>query len=110
MELMMGMSAIRTIPPTHPGEDLLELIRDHGLTQYRLAKELAVPQTRIMQIVKGRRAISADTALRLARFFGMSKEYWLSRQMNYDLECTQLAVGMDIENTVKPMVPSSVER
>ncbi len=99
----MNISANRQIPPTHPGEDLLELIQDHGLTQYRLAKELGVSQTRIMQIVKGRRAISADTALRLARFFGMSKEYWLNRQMHYDLERAQIAVGVDIENTVKPM-------
>ena len=104
MEVIMNISAVGRIPPTHPGEDLLELIQDHGLTQYRLAKELAVPQTRIMQIVKGRRSISADTALRLARFFGMSKEYWMNRQMNYDLECAQIAVGMDIENIVTPMV------
>ena len=99
----MKIAATGPIPPTHPGEDLLELIRDHGLTQYRLAKELAVPQTRIMQIVKGRRAISADTALRLARFFGMSKEYWLNRQMHFDLECAQIARGVEIEKTVKPM-------
>jgi addiction module HigA family antidote len=100
---MMRRNSTRRIPPTHPGEDLLELINDHKLTQYRLAKELDVPQTRIMQIVKGKRAISADTALRLARFFGMSKEYWMNRQMYYDLECAQIAVGADIENTVTPM-------
>jgi len=110
MELMINISATRKIPPTHPGKDLLELIQEHGLTQYRLAKELVVPQTRIMQIVKGKRAISADTALRLARFFGMSKEYWLNRQMHYDLECAQLAVGMDIEKTVKPMELASIDR
>jgi addiction module HigA family antidote len=107
---MMNIVATRHIPPTHPGEDLLELIQDHGLTQYRLAKELGVPQTRIMQIVKGRRSISADTALRLARFFGMSKEFWLNRQMHYDLECTQMAVGMEIDSTVKPMEQSSINR
>jgi len=91
------------IPPTHPGVDLLELIRDHNLTQYRLAKELDVPQTRIMQIVKGKRAISADTALRLSRFFNMSSGYWLRRQMNYDLECAQISKGEEIERCVKPM-------
>jgi len=91
------------IPPTHPGEDLLELIQDHGLTQYRLAKELGVPQTRITQIIKGRRAISADTALRLARYFGMSKEYWLRRQMNYELECAELVLGENILRTVQPL-------
>lgn len=91
------------IPPVHPGEHLLELIKDWSLTQYRLAKDLGVPQTRIMQIVKGRRSISADTALRLSRYFGMSKEFWLRLQMNYDLECAQIAVGKDIEKMVKPM-------
>ena len=91
------------IPPSHPGIDLLELIEDHGLTQYRLAKELGVPQTRIMQIIKGQRSISADTALRLARFFGMSREFWLNRQMQYDLECAQLAIGSQIEKQVTPL-------
>lgn len=91
------------IPPTHPGLDLLELIESHGLTQYRLAKSLDVPQTRIMQIVKGKRSISADTALRLARFFGMSREYWLNRQMQYDLECAQVAIGPEIEKSVIPL-------
>ena len=91
------------IPPIHPGEHLLELIEDWNLTQYRLAKELGVPQTRIMQIIKGKRAISADTALRLSRFFGMSDKFWLRLQVNYDLECAQLAVGAEIKHSVKPM-------
>ena len=91
------------IPPTHPGIDLLELIESHHLTQYRLAKSLSVPQTRIMQIVKGNRSISADTALRLSRFFGMSKEYWLNRQMQFDLECAQISIGTEIEKMVTPL-------
>jgi len=91
------------IEPTHPGVDLLELLESYSLTQYRLAKELGVPQTRIMQIVKGQRSISADTALRLARFFGTSREYWLNRQMNYDLESAQLVVGHRIEQQVTPL-------
>ena len=91
------------IPPTHPGIDLLELIESHQLTQYRLAKSLGVPQTRIMQIIKGKRSISADTALRLSRFFGMSKEYWLNRQMNFDLESAQIALGCEIESQVTPL-------
>ena len=94
---------LRRIPPGHPGEHLIELITDRNLTQYRLAKDLGVPQTRIMQIVKGKRAISADTALRLSRYFNMSDKFWLRLQMNYDLECAQLAFGTHIENTVKPM-------
>ena len=100
---------LRRIPPIHPGEHLLELIEDWNLTQYRLAKDLDVPQTRIMQIVKGKRSISADTALRLARYFGMSDKFWLRLQMNYDLECTQIAIGMEIENTVKPMMRRSID-
>ena len=91
------------ISPTHPGVDLLELIESHHLTQYRLAKALSVPQTRIMQIIKGNRSISADTALRLSRFFGMSKEYWLNRQMHFDLECAQIAIGTEIEQLVTPL-------
>jgi addiction module HigA family antidote len=97
------MAQIKHIPPTHPGVDLLELIESHELTQYRLAKSLGVPQTRIMQIIKGQRAISADTALRLARFFGMSKDYWLNRQMHYDLACAQREAGREIEQQVKPL-------
>ena len=91
------------IPPTHPGVHLLELIEDWDLTQYRLAKELGVPQTRIMQIVKGRRAISADTALRLSRYFGMSSRFWMNLQMNYDLEMAELEKGTEIEKQVTPM-------
>ena len=91
------------ITPIHPGEHLLELIEDWNLTQYRLAKELGVPQTRIMQILKGKRSISTDTALRLSRFFGMSDRFWLRLQMNYDVECARQAVGEEIKRTVKPM-------
>lgn len=91
------------IPPTHPGVDLLELIFEHGLTQYRAAKCLGVPQTRIMQIVKGQRAITADTALRLGRLFGMSAEYWMNRQAAYDLECAVIEKGEEIAERIKPL-------
>lgn len=91
------------IPPSHPGTDLLELIEDHGLTQYRLAKELGVPQTRIMQIIRGQRSITADTALRLSRFFGMSGQFWMNRQMNYDLEMAYLDKGREIEAQITPL-------
>jgi len=97
------MAQTKHIPPTHPGHDLLELIESHKLTQYRLAKSLGVPQTRIMQIIKGQRAISADTALRLARFFGMSEDYWLNRQTQYDLECARMELGRTIEKAVTPL-------
>jgi len=97
------------IPPTHPGVDLLELIEDHGLTQYRTAKSLGVPQTRIMQIVKGQRAITADTALRLGRLFGMSAEYWMNRQAAYDLEVAELEKGEEIVRLVRPLESSAAD-
>ena len=75
------------LPPVHPGEVLLEeFLRPLGLTQYRLAKGLSVPPRRINEIVHGARAITADTALRLARFFGTSERFWLNLQTAYDLE------------------------
>jgi antitoxin HigA-1 len=73
--------------PIHPGEILLEeFLKPLGLTQYRLAKSLSVPPRRINEIVQGKRAITADTALRLGRFFGNSERFWLNLQIAYDLE------------------------
>jgi len=77
---------------------------DWGLTQYRLAKELGVQQTRIMEIVKGRRAVSADTALRLARLFDTSPDYWMNLQTNYDLAVARRAQGEKIDEQVKPLL------
>jgi addiction module HigA family antidote len=77
----------RKIPPIHPGEILLEeYLKPLGLSQYRLAKEITVPARRVNEIVHGKRAITADTALRLARFFGTSDRFWLNLQTRYDLE------------------------
>jgi addiction module HigA family antidote len=77
----------RRLTPVHPGEILLEdFLKPLGLTQYRLAKSLSVPARRINEIVHGVRAVSADTALRLARFFGTSERFWLNLQSGYDLE------------------------
>ena len=71
----------------HPGEVLLEeFLKPLEISQYRLSKELNIPQTRISEIVKGKRRISADTALRLSRYFGNSAKFWLGLQMDYDLE------------------------
>ena len=79
--------AARAHPPVHPGEILREeFLEPMGLSQYRLAKELSVPARRINEIVHGKRSISADTALRLARYFGTSDEFWMNLQMHYDLE------------------------
>ncbi|HEX2680088.1 MAG TPA: HigA family addiction module antitoxin [Candidatus Dormibacteraeota bacterium] len=79
--------AMKRLAPVHPGEVLLEdFLTPLGLTQYRLAKGLSVPPRRINEIVHGKRAITADTALRLARFFGTSERFWLNLQTGYDLE------------------------
>lgn len=80
----MGNKRLRN---THPGEILEEeFLEPMGISRYRLAKEIDVPQTRIAEICKGRRAITADTALRLARYFGTSAKFWLGIQQDYDLE------------------------
>ena len=79
--------AHKRLPPVHPGEVLLEeFLKPLGLTQYRLAKGLSVPPPRINEIVHGARAVTADTALRLARFFGTTERFWLNLQTAYDLE------------------------
>jgi len=93
----------KLIPLTHPGKHLREFMEDYGLTQYRLAKDLGVQQTRIMEILKGRRAISADTALRLGRYFGTTAEMWLNLQKNYDLEHAQREKGAKINSAIKPL-------
>jgi addiction module HigA family antidote len=79
-----------TLTPIHPGETLLEdFMKPFGLSQYRLAKDIGVPATRISQIVHGQRAITVDTAMRLARYFGTSAAVWLHMQVRYDLEVAQ---------------------
>jgi addiction module HigA family antidote len=78
----------------HPGELLLqEFLEPLGITQYRLARSISVPPRRINEIVKGLRGISADTALRLARFFGMSVEFWMNLQSHYDVEVAKAKLG-----------------
>lgn len=93
----------RLIPLTHPGEHLRELMQDSALTQYRLAKAIGVQQTRIMEILKGRRAITADTALRLARFFETTPQLWIDLQKNYDLEIAQRKSGKSIVKEISPL-------
>jgi len=76
---------MRKVTYPHPGEILLEeFLKPMGITQYRLAKEIGVPQRRIGEIVAGKRAVTADTGLRLSRFFGMSDNFWIGLQMDYD--------------------------
>lgn len=91
------------LPPVHPGEILREdLMSPLGLSINRLARDLRVPVTRISEIVNGRRSITADTALRLARYFGSSPQFWLNLQAAYDLEVTT-RLSMDrIQRDVHP--------
>jgi addiction module HigA family antidote len=89
------------LAPIHPGEVLLEeFLIPLGLTQYRLAKELKVPARRINQIVHGTRAVTADTALRLARFFGTSDRFWLNLQAAFDLDVERDRLGPRLKREV----------
>jgi antitoxin HigA-1 len=93
---------MRRLKPVTPGELLREeFLIPMGLTQYRLAKEIGVPAQRIGEIVAGRRAITADTDLRLCRFFGLSNGYWLRAQAAYDTEVAEEALGKTLAK-IKP--------
>lgn len=93
----------KTMPPIHPGETLREdFLKPLGLTANRLAMELLVPVTRVNDIVRGKRAITADTALRLARYFGTTPQFWMNLQTNYDFELAQDARGPEIVDRVRP--------
>jgi addiction module HigA family antidote len=89
------------LDPIHPGEILLtEFLEPLGISQYRLAKSISVPARRINEIVHGTRAITADTALRLSRYFGTSERFWLNLQTRYDLEISKEALGPRLEKEV----------
>jgi len=86
----------------HPGEVLFEeFLKPMGLSQYRLAKDISVPPRRINEIVHGKRSISADTALRLGRFFGISPQFWLNLQTRFDLEVTEDLLAERLEKEVQ---------
>ncbi len=90
----------KKLSPIHPGEILEEeFLKPMGISQYRLAKDISVPPRRINEIVHGKRSITADTALRLGKFFGISAQFWLNLQTRYDLEVTEdlLADRLDKE-------------
>jgi len=90
------------MPPIHPGEILKEEFLDEmGVTQYKLAKDINVPARRINEIVHQKRAISADTALRLGRYFGISPQFWINLQSHYDLEIQIDKLGDKLESEVK---------
>ena len=93
---------MRKLAPITPGEMLLEeLLKPMGISQYRLAKEIGVPPQRIGEIIGGKRAITADTDLRLCRFFGLSNGYWLRAQVAYDTEVAQDALARTLSK-IKP--------
>lgn len=88
--------------PVHPGEVLLEEFLDPmEITQYRLAKAISVPARRINEIVLGKRAVTADTALRLARYFGTSERFWMNLQARYDLEVEKDRLGSRLDREVE---------
>jgi len=90
------------LSPIHPGEILLEdFMKPLGLSHYRVAKDIGVPTLRISQIVRGQRSITADTALRLARYFGTSAAVWLRLQARYDLEVAEAKIARRITREVK---------
>jgi antitoxin HigA-1 len=90
------------LSPIHPGEVLLEdFMKPLGLSQYRLAQDLGVTPIRVSQIVNGKRAITVDTAMRLARYFGTSASVWLRLQVRYDLEVAETALSDRINREVK---------
>jgi addiction module HigA family antidote len=96
-------------PPVHPGEVLLEdFIKPLGLSQYRVAKDLGVPALRISEIVRGRRGVTADTALRLARYFGTSAAVWVRLQARYDLEMAAAKTAKRIDREVKVLQTTNV--
>ena len=91
------------IPPIHPGEILMEeFLGPMGVTQHRLAVSIGVPPRRVNEIVHGKRRITADTALRLGRYFGMSAQFWINLQSHYDLEVERDALG-DTLDDIEPL-------
>ena len=98
----MGKKA-RRLPPVHPGEILREdLLKPLGISVNRLGRDLRVPVTRMSEIVNGRRGVTADTALRLARYFGTTPEFWMSLQAAYDLDVVQRVSSDRIARDVHP--------
>ena len=99
---------IRKIAPFHPGEILLEeFLKPLGISQYKLAKDISVPPRRINEIVQGKRSVTADTALRLSRYFGLSERFWLNLQSRYDLEVEKDKLDVRLEKEVRVLTLKS---
>ena len=90
--------------PIHPGEHLAEMLHELGVTQYRLAKTIGVPQVRVHQIVHGRRAVTPDSALRIGRALGMTPDFWLNLQRMYDLDIARAKTDV---SAIRPLVEAS---
>ncbi|MBT9149115.1 MAG: Antitoxin HigA [Dehalococcoidia bacterium] len=98
------MSANKLMP-VHPGEILLEeFLKPMGISQYRLAKDIGVPPRRINEIVHGTRSITADTSLRLSRYFGASERFWLNLQTRYDIEIEKIRLGDLLDTQIHSLV------
>ena len=95
---------MNAVEPIHPGEHLAEIIKELGITQYRLAKTIGVPQIRIHDIVHCRRSITADTALRIGQALGMTPDYWLNLQRMYDLNVARTKTDV---SAIEPLVEAS---
>jgi len=99
---------MKRLPNVHPGEVLFEeFLKPLSISQNRLARDLKVPPRRVNEIVLAKRAITPDTALRLARYFGTSERFWLGLQLDYDLEEAQRAIGDVVQKEVNPIAPAA---
>ena len=99
---------VKRIEPIHPGEILMqEFLLPMKISQYRLAKDISVPPRRINEIVHGKRAITADTALRLARYFGTSERFWLNLQIRYDLEVEKDRLGSKLDHEIRALTKTA---
>ena len=100
-----GVTSGRRLPPVHPGRFLRdEFLEPLGLSVYALARALNVPRPRLNDVVRGRRSVSTDTALRLARYFGTSPEFWVNLQVRYDVDIAERTLRRTIDSQVKPRV------
>ena len=102
--VLIRLTVAKKMPPVHPGEILLkDFLEPMAISQYRLAHAISVPPRRINEIVLGKRAITADTALRLGRFFGMESEFWQNLQSRFDLETARDALSDRLKKEVRPL-------
>jgi antitoxin HigA-1 len=99
-----------TRPAIHPGEILKDELKDIGISAAELARILHVPTNRITQILNGKRAITADTALRLGQWFGTGAELWLNLQKSYELRLAQQLLGEEIQTTIEPRLNTIMEQ